>query len=217
MTNSDAWDGMLARMGGNLLHLVDKELASTLSTVARFLRFLSTPAIAASTVTSSFNPSELLNGKTTVYLIIPPERATALSPLLRLWVGTLIRAVVRGGLQQKNKVNFVLDEAASLGNMDQISTALQIGRGYGIRMQFYYQDLGQLKKCWPEGADQTLLANCTQVFFGVNDNATAEYVSKRIGEETITVSSGGTNTGWSLTENYGAGHCNGSAEFIRGF
>lgn len=92
-------------------------------------------------------------------------------------------------------VNFVCDEANSLGRMEQISDVLAIGRGYGIKIQLYYQDLGQIKKCWPDGADQTLLANTTQVFFGVNDQTTAEYVSNRLGEQTIVVASGGRTTG----------------------
>jgi type IV secretion system protein VirD4 len=66
-----------------------------------------------------------------------------------------------------------------------------------IRLQLYYQDLGQLKKCWPDGADQTLLANTTQVFFGVNDQQTAEYVSNRLGEETIIVADWGESKSWS--------------------
>ena len=67
--------------------------------------------------------------------------------------------------------------------MVQINDILSLGRGYGIRMQLYYQDCGQLLKCWPDGADQTLLANTTQVFFGVNDQQTAEYVSSRPGRK----------------------------------
>ncbi len=94
-------------------------------------------------------------------------------------------------------VHILCDEASSLGRMEQISDVLAIGRGYGIRLQLYYQDLGQIRKCWPDGADQTLLANCTTVWFGVNDHATAEYISNRLGEETIVVASGGTSTGTS--------------------
>ncbi len=194
MGGSDAWDGMLARMGGNLTHLKERELASTMTTISRFLTFLSTPAIAASTRSSSFDPSELLTHKSTVFLILPPERATALSPLLRLWIGSLLRGVIRGGLQERNKVHFICDEASLLGKMNQISDALTIGRSFGIRMQLYYQDCGQLKKAWPDGADQTLMANCSQVFFGVNDNETAKYVSERLGEATIEVRSHGVST-----------------------
>jgi len=94
-------------------------------------------------------------------------------------------------------VHFVLDEAASLGHMDAIDDAVDKYRGYGIRLQFYFQSLSQLKKSFPEGQDQTLLSNTSQVFFGVNDNETAKFVSDRLGEQTIAVSSGGTSTGTS--------------------
>jgi type IV secretion system protein VirD4 len=194
MCSSPVWGRMLARLGHQLTNFKDKELGSTLTTTNRFLRFLDTLAVFDSTKTSSFNPDDLLKGKMTVYLVIPPEHMTAQAALLRLWIGSMLRAVVRGGLQDRRKVHFILDEAASLGHMDALNDAVDKYRGYGVRLQFYYQSLGQLKKCWPEGQDQTLLSNVTQVFFGVNDNETAKYVSERLGKETIVVASGGTST-----------------------
>lgn len=195
MCESDAWQGMLARLGHQLTHFKDKELGSTLTTTNRFLRFLDTIAISENTRQSSFDPADLLTGKMTVYLILPPEHMRAQSALLRLWIGSLLRAVVKGGLQERNKVHFVLDEAASLGHMDALDDAVDKFRGYGVRLQLYYQSLGQLKKCWPEGQDQTLLSNCSTVWFGINDQQSAEYVSSRLGEETIIVESGGTSSG----------------------
>lgn len=100
-------------------------------------------------------------------------------------------------------VQFVLDEAGSLGPLEVVDDAVDKFRGYGVRLQFYYQSLGQLKKCFPNGQDQTLLSNTSQCFFGVNDPTTAEYVSARIGEATIIVESGGTSSGTSWTESYG--------------
>ena len=49
MCESDAWEGMLARIGHQLTHFKDKELGSTLTTANRFLRFLDTLAIAENT------------------------------------------------------------------------------------------------------------------------------------------------------------------------
>ncbi len=196
MRQSDAWGGLLARMGDSLTHLQDRELASTMSTAARFLRFLSTPAVAESTRSSSFDPAELRGGKVTVYLVLPADRALTLGPLLRLWVGCLMRAVVRGGLQEKNKVHFICDEAGLLGKMDQIASALTVGRGFGLLLQLYYQDLGQLRKCWPDGADQTVLANSTQIYFRVNDLETARRVSEHLGKGTIVVDEGGASKSW---------------------
>ncbi len=199
LCESDKWDGMLARRGNQMSNSKDKELASTLTTTNRFMRFLDTVAVSDNTKQSSFDPAELLTGKMTIYLVLPPEHMRTQSALLRLWIGSLLRSVIRGGLQEKTRVHFVCDEANSLGKMDQVSDMLTIGRGYGIRLQLYYQDCGQIKKCWPDGADQTIFANTTQVFFGCNDQATAEYVSNRLGEKTIIIASGGsgTNTGTS--------------------
>jgi type IV secretion system protein VirD4 len=96
-----------------------------------------------------------------------------------------------------NKVHFVLDEAASLGHMEAMDDAVDKYRGYGIRLQFYFQSVSQLRKSFPEGQEQTLLSNVSQVFFGINDLPTAEYVSNRLGEKTIVVTSGGTGKGTS--------------------
>jgi type IV secretion system protein VirD4 len=99
MCSSDAWDGMLARMGGQLTQYKDKELGGVLTTTNRFVRFLDTLAIAASTKSSSFDPAVLRKGKMTVFLILPPEHMRSQSPLLRMWIGSMLRAVVGGGLQ----------------------------------------------------------------------------------------------------------------------
>jgi type IV secretion system protein VirD4 len=95
------------------------------------------------------------------------------------------------------KVHFILDEAASLGHMEALDDAVDKFRGYGVRLLLLYQSLGQLKKCFPDGQDQTLLSNVTQVFMGVNDQGTATYVSDRLGEQTIIVESGGEGDGTS--------------------
>lgn len=99
MQQSDAWNGMLSRLGFGLANFVERELGSVLTTTARHLSFLDTLAVAESTKTSSFDPAELRNGKMTVYLILPPEHMRAQAPLLRMWIGAMLRAVVKGGLQ----------------------------------------------------------------------------------------------------------------------
>lgn len=193
--DSDLWGGMLARAANSMTGLVDKELAGVMSTANRHTSFLDTVPVADSTRKSSFDIKDLPKGKMTVYLILPPEYLRSQSALLRMWIGAMLRVCVRSGLGEQNKVHFVLDEAASLGRLEVLEDAVDKYRGYGVRMQFYYQSIGQLKKCWPEGQDQTLLSNTTQVFFSVNDQQTAEYVSNRLGEKTIIVGSGGTNSG----------------------
>lgn len=103
-----------------------------------------------------------------------------------------------------SSVHYILDEAAMLGHMESIDDALGIGRGYGIRLIFAFQSQGQIRKCFPEGQDVTFLSNVTQIYFAVNDNATADYVSARLGEETIVVNSGGTSGSRSRQLSFGS-------------
>jgi type IV secretion system protein VirD4 len=98
MCESDCWGGMLARMGRQLTYFADKEKNSVLTTVGRHLRFLDSLAVAESTSQSSFNPADLRKGRMSVYLILPPDRMSSQSALLRVWTSSLLRAVVKGGL-----------------------------------------------------------------------------------------------------------------------
>ncbi|MCE9565750.1 MAG: TraM recognition domain-containing protein [Planctomycetes bacterium] len=99
------------------------------------------------------------------------------------------------------EVIFLLDEAAALGQMDAIDNALNVGRGYGLRLILIYQSAAQLKKCFPEGQDGNIQANTTAIYFAVNDPVTAEEVSKRLGDFSEIVTSGGTSSGGSRQKN----------------
>jgi len=205
--------GMLARWGGQLEHLKGDEMASVMSTCHRHLRFLDTLTVAENTRSSSFDPAGLRQGKMTVYLVLPPEHARTQSPLLRMWMSSLFRACLRGGLRETDKVHFVLDEAAGLGHMSALDDAVDKYRGYGVRLQFYYQSLGQLKTCWPKDEGQTLLSNTTKIFFGCNDLQTAEFVSKSLGNETIVVEGGGHSANWGKSYSTGSGQPSGSTNW----
>jgi type IV secretion system protein VirD4 len=98
--SQDVWGGMLSRMGNQLLHYKDKELGSTLTTTNRFLKFLDTIAVAENTASSSFDPVDLCKGKMTIYLVLPPEHMRAQSPLMRMWISSMLRAAIKGGLQR---------------------------------------------------------------------------------------------------------------------
>jgi type IV secretion system protein VirD4 len=171
-------------------------MAGILSTVARHFKPFNSPAVAANLKTSTFSPRELVEGRCTVYLVLPVENLRSHSGLLRLWHATIYRGIVKCGPQEERLVHLLVDEAGVLGHMDAMDDALNIGRGFGIRLKLIYQNIAQLKKCWPD-AEQTVHGSCTEVFFGVSDPDTSRYVSERLGEETIRVDSGGGGGGTS--------------------
>jgi type IV secretion system protein VirD4 len=191
MKQSDAWGGVLRRLGHQIGQLKDREGASVISSALRQLNFLHSPPVAECLRHSSFDMGDLIRGKADVYLVIPPEHIQSQASYLRLMLASVIRRVFREGASNHRCVRIFADEAASLGRMTCIDQALQIGRGFGLNLNFAYQSMGQLLTCYPEGQHQTFLGclGC-QVFLGApNDYQTGEYLSNLLGESTIQISS----------------------------
>jgi type IV secretion system protein VirD4 len=187
MQQVEGFGGVIAQLGNQLRWHQDRERASILSVVSRQTSFLDSPAIQENTKESSFDPSDLRSGRLTIYLVLPPERLTTLAPLMRMWLGTILRVLTRGRASEKSPVLFLLDEAAQLGKMPIIEDAVTLMRGYGIRVWLFFQSLDQLHKCYGDRAP-TILENLdTTQFFGFSSYTTAEEVSRRIGDTTIGV------------------------------
>jgi type IV secretion system protein VirD4 len=189
MQQSDACGGLMKRLGNLMSWFVDKELGSVLTTVQRHTIFLDTPTVAASTVASSFDAAAIRRQPTTVYLVLPGEQLETLAPLLRMWIGCLLRAVTRGGADERDPVLFLLDEAGHLGRVKALENAVSLARGYGVRLWFIFQSMGQLTRCFGDAATDFLNNIDTQQYFGVNTVQTAEEISKRIGDATVLVES----------------------------
>jgi type IV secretion system protein VirD4 len=95
--------GVFARMAGVISQLEDKEKASVFSTVHRHTTFLDSDAINTCTGSSSFDARQLLKGKMTIYLILPPHQLEAQSRWLRLVIASLIRLIGHEGTQENKR------------------------------------------------------------------------------------------------------------------
>ena len=182
---------------------MDRELGSTLTTTNRFLRFLSTMAVAESTRSSSFDPGRLRNGQD-VDLFDTSDAALADDNPRSFGCGSApcsVQPLVQD-LTSGPKVWWILDEASSLGHLPCLDDAVERLRGFGTRLFFLYQSMGQLEQCFPDGRAQTFLSNMDHsIFFGVNDLQTANAVSERLGMSTVPVWS--ENGGRSRNRNHG--------------
>jgi len=87
-------------------------------------------------------------------------------------------------------VEFIIDEAAALGRFNEVADLYSIGRGMGVTPVAAYQDRGQItRNLGPTGA-QTLSANAAAELIlggGVRDLATAQDISRRLGNQTVAV------------------------------
>jgi type IV secretion system protein VirD4 len=196
MQATDARQGVIKRLGGELTLAEGEELASVLATVSRHSNFMDSPAVARNLASSSFDPMILRSGKATVYLILPAERLQSLSRLQRLWIGCIMRRVTSGVPTEKNGVLWLLDEYAHVGRMQAVEDAVTLMRGMGMRLWFVFQSLNQVKTCFGEKATTVLDAIGTQQFFGITSFETAEEISKRIGDMTVAIETGGYTEQW---------------------
>jgi type IV secretion system protein VirD4 len=187
--------GVLEEMGHSLQWHVDKELGSVMTHAQRFTNIFGAPLVAESTNSTSFDPKELRTGRMTVYLITPADKMTVWAGLQRVWLGSLLRIITRGKPTEKNPVLFLVDECAHIGRMQALEDAVTLMRGMGIRLWLFFQSLDQVKKCFGDNAGTVLDNLATQQYFSINSYETAEAMSKRIGDETIVVTSSGTSSG----------------------
>ncbi len=73
-----------------------------------------------------------------------------------------------------------------LGRMESLETAVELYRGWGLRLFFFFQSRAQVNKCFgPEAADTFLDNIDTQITFGQNNASSAEHLQKRLGTRTI--------------------------------
>jgi type IV secretion system protein VirD4 len=118
----------------------------------------------------------------TVFVVLPAERLRTHGVWLRLVITSALRALYQpGGVP----VLFMLDEAAQLGHLGPIEDALGQARGYGIALWPVFQDWNQLRELYESRAETFAGASGAVFGFAPADMQTAEWMSKRSGEETI--------------------------------
>ena len=116
---------------------------------------------------------------------------------MRLWVGCLLKSVAAGGASERNNVLFLLDESADIGHIQVLEDMVTLGRGYGIRLWFFFQSVGQLSACFGDRASVFLDNIDTQMFFGTNAMSSAQMISERIGDATVVNQSRQGGSSWS--------------------
>jgi type IV secretion system protein VirD4 len=194
MQQSDACGGMLKRLANQVSCYTDRELAATKATIATKLEFLDTPLVAAATSSNSFSPYRLKRGGMTLYLVMPADQLKAKPGLTRLYLDGLLRCLTEGPPDESHQVLFILDEVAQLGRLESLETAVELYRGWGLRLFFFFQSINQIEKCFGEHA-ATFLDNIdTQITFGQNNASSAELLQKRLGTATIAIESSQSGT-----------------------
>lgn len=112
------------------------------------------PRIEDLTMRSTFDPISLRRDKATLYICISIDELKEYTSFFRALVGQAFFTLCRGEADRTTPVvTFFLDEMPALHRLDILETALDMGRGHGVRLWMFAQNYGQLKKYYdnPEG------------------------------------------------------------------
>jgi type IV secretion system protein VirD4 len=187
-------DSAVVRATGNeyasIIHTSEKMFHSILAVAQEKTDFLKSPALQRSLSSSNFDVKNITNGKTTLYVIIPPDKLDSHYQWLRLVMTTALRSAVRN---HDKRVTFLLDEFAALGYLPEIKVALSTYAGYNISMWPIVQDLGQLQSLYGQSWETFISNTAVRQFLSVSDMFSLEYLSKVMGTTTATTYD--TNTG----------------------
>ncbi len=217
MQGSDAFGGMLRRLGHRLTQYIDRELGSTLTTTNRFMDYLDSVSIAAVTSQSTFRFEDVIAGRADLFVVVPPEQLVPQANFLRLLTTGMYLAQTRYGTEQ-TPVLYVLDEIGNLGgSLESLEHALTIGRSFGVRLLLFFQSLGQIRTAFPEKEGIVLSCLDTHVYFGLNDHETAAFVSSRLGNATVHTVNSQSNGGRSYSYPRGGGQGGGSSSYSTGW
>ncbi|MGQ0619371.1 MAG: type IV secretory system conjugative DNA transfer family protein [Panacagrimonas sp.] len=156
-------------VGSTQVHLIGDELwggyANIMSTLNEATKFLSDPQVKRATEQSSFSMEELVFNRTTVYLVIPPERMSTQSTWLRLVMTAALQAFKKHrDSPRRGRCLFLIDEFPALGCIEEMPTNLAAMSGYGIDFALVVQDLHQLHATYGKSAG-TILSNTAYKWF----------------------------------------------------
>ena len=173
------------------LNSENKELNSVISTALTQTRWLDSRPVKADLARGAYDFGRMKQEPTTVYLILPARRLGTHSTWLRLMIAAVLRPLMIDTRKPKVPVLFMLDEFAQLGHLPVIENNLAMMRGYGVKLWAVFQDLSQAHAIY-EKRWESFLGNAGVLqSFAPQDVVTADYLSKRTGQNTRAVLSYG--------------------------
>ena len=178
-------DGYVRAAAGRILSKPQRQLGDILSTAQQNSHFLESRIVRESLAASDFSFAELGNGRTAIYIVLPPGRLRTHGRLLRLLVSLAIDAVNKVAVKPDPPCLFLLDEMGAMGRLDPVIDAFGLLAGSGLQLWPIFQDFSQAKTLYGERW-QTFIANAAVVqAFGTRDLLTAEYISKLCGVTSV--------------------------------
>jgi type IV secretion system protein VirD4 len=190
MLDTHKFSNSLAReeLVAYLSHEADRCRPSVRSTAQAMVKALRSQAVRNALSRTSFDLLAWFRGDPMdIYLIFPPDKLDSHRALLRLWMGTLLAVLLRRRESTKSRTLLLIDEAAQLGALPHLRTALTLLRGFGVQVWTFWQDLSQLKHLYPNDWETILNNSAIIQAFGANNGWVSRAIAEILGVPQATV------------------------------
>lgn len=165
---------------GAWLSLPEVTRGGVTATVCQQVRMLAGPGVQRSFARDSIDMQALAEGApSTVYIVLPPDRLASHSALVRIVLTSLVQRMLRRRHRPETPTLFMVDEAAQLGPIPALMSAITLGRGFGLRAALLVQSLAQLRTAY-DTQFETLLENCSLLTMGPH---TAFSMARQLAEQ----------------------------------
>ena len=178
----------VARSLGSFANKSEREAAGVRSTLLSSLRLFENPVVDAATSASDFNVADLRRKRISIYVGVLASQLETAAPLMRLFFQQVMAVLSEAppGADEPHEVLMLLDEFPSIGPINSVVSAFTLLAGYGVRVLAVAQGLTWLDRTYGHDTRDGIISCCGhQVFMATNDETTSQYVSKSLGERTV--------------------------------
>lgn len=174
MSMAVGYEGAIISGAKAYLDAPDKTAGSIMTSLRTHIDFLSSPRARASLRGGSNLLAKVRDSHPmTIYLRVPPHMLASHGRLLRIWLGSILTAVTERHSRPEIPDLFLVDEAATLGHLNELLTAASLLRGYGLRTWTFWQSIGQIEQIYGSRAAE-FIDNAGMVsMFGAGNAAAA--------------------------------------------
>jgi type IV secretion system protein VirD4 len=159
------------------LQMPDITRGGVLATTLSYLKTLHSPSVLRSLEETTFSLPDFIAGRPmTIYFVLPVDKLHSHRSVLKLWIGTLLKAIVSRTHRPEQRTLLMIDECGQLGHFPFLETFITLCRGFSCSVWTCWQDLEQLKAAYP-ASWKTLLNNCgiLQAFGFTNRDLTEQW------------------------------------------
>ena len=159
-------------------------LNSVFDTARRYISpFGRSKQLIAALARSDWSPLDLRRRPTTVYLCLSPAELKSYGAVVRAILMQHQRMLLSHAAKHGEvPITFFLDEMPTLGNFESILEMQDVGRGAGLRLWMFAQNLGQLHKAFGSERYKGVIDSCRVRCFMAPDTELSQFLQSALGE-----------------------------------